>query len=124
MPVIFSKKLSLLLLLCASGAAIGIILVLHYFLSGPALGRRYDILLGFRPSTLVSREILLIETGEIIEPDGGVVAIGSGGGFALAAARTMLKYTDLSAQEIAEAALHVAADICVYTNHTITVEVL
>ena len=66
--------------------------------------------------------LLLSGTGEVIEPDGGVAAIGSGGGFALAAARTMLRYTELNAREIAEAALHVAADICVYTNHEVIVE--
>ena len=63
-------------------------------------------------------------TGEIIEPDDGIVAIGSGGGYALAAARAMLKHSALDARAIAEEALKMAADICVYTNDQITVEVL
>jgi ATP-dependent HslUV protease subunit HslV len=68
--------------------------------------------------------LLLSGTGEVIEPDQGVAAIGSGGGFALAAARTMLQYTDLSAKEIAEGALAIAADICIYTNHHITTQTI
>jgi ATP-dependent HslUV protease subunit HslV len=63
-------------------------------------------------------------SGEIVEPDDGIVAIGSGGGFALAAARALVKYSDLDAREIAEEALRIAAHICVYTNDQITVEVL
>lgn len=62
--------------------------------------------------------------GEIIEPDDGILAIGSGGGFALAAARALLKRSDLNAREIVEEALGIAAGICVYTNEHITVEVL
>ena len=61
-------------------------------------------------------------TGEVIEPDDGVVAIGSGGNFALAAARALVQNTELSAAEIAEKALHIAASICVYTNDNIIVE--
>ena len=63
-------------------------------------------------------------SGEIIEPDDGIVAIGSGGGFALAAARALIKRSDLDARAIVEEALTVAAGICVYTNEHITVEVL
>lgn len=63
-------------------------------------------------------------TGEIIEPDDGIVAIGSGGGYALAAARAMLKYSELDARAIAEESLRMASQICVYTNDQITVEVL
>jgi ATP-dependent HslUV protease subunit HslV len=63
-------------------------------------------------------------SGEIVEPDDGVVAIGSGGGFAQAAARALLKHSDLDAGAIAEEALAIAAGICVYTNDQITVEVL
>jgi ATP-dependent HslUV protease subunit HslV len=62
--------------------------------------------------------------GEIVEPDDGVIAIGSGGGFALAAARALLTHSDLDAKTIAEQALEIAAGICVYTNDHITVEVL
>jgi ATP-dependent HslUV protease subunit HslV len=63
-------------------------------------------------------------SGEIVEPDDGVVAIGSGGGFALAAARALLRQSDLDAKSIAREALEIAAGICVYTNDQITVEVL
>jgi ATP-dependent HslUV protease subunit HslV len=63
-------------------------------------------------------------TGEIIEPDDGIAAIGSGGGYALAAARAMLSHSALDARAIAEEALKMASDICVYTNDQITVEVL
>ena len=66
--------------------------------------------------------LLVSGTGEVIEPDGGVVAIGSGGNYALAAARALVENTELSAAEIAEKALHIAASICVYTNDNIIVE--
>lgn len=70
--------------------------------------------------------ILLISgNGEVIEPDGGVAAIGSGGFYALAAARAMMKHsTDMTAADLAKEALSIAADICVYTNHNIRVEEL
>ena len=68
--------------------------------------------------------LVLSGTGEVIDPDDGVVAIGSGGNYALAAARALAKNTDLSAEEIAVKALEVAASICVFTNDHITVEVL
>jgi ATP-dependent HslUV protease subunit HslV len=63
-------------------------------------------------------------TGEIIEPDDGIVAIGSGGGFALAAARALIGHSKLDAKAIAEESLKIASNICVYTNDQITVEVL
>lgn len=70
-----------------------------------------------------SQRILLISgNGEVIEPDAGVLAIGSGGNYALASARALMQNTDLSAREIAEKSLHIAADICVYTNHNVIVE--
>jgi ATP-dependent HslUV protease subunit HslV len=62
--------------------------------------------------------------GEIIEPDDGIVAIGSGGGFGLAAARALLARSDLDARTVVEVALGIAAGICVYTNEHITIEVL
>lgn len=68
------------------------------------------------------RLLILSGTGEVIEPDEGIAAIGSGGNYALAAARALLQNTDLSASEIAEKALHIAASICVYTNDNIVVE--
>ena len=66
--------------------------------------------------------LMLSGTGEVIEPDGGVIAIGSGGNYALAAAKALVENTELSAHEIAEKALHLAASICVYTNDHIIVE--
>jgi ATP-dependent HslUV protease, peptidase subunit HslV len=72
-------------------------------------------------------DILLISgTGEVIEPDDGILAIGSGGNYALSAGRALKRYSGdaLSAKEIAEAALQMAGEICVYTNLNITVEEL
>lgn len=72
-------------------------------------------------------ELLLVSgTGEVIEPDDGILAIGSGGHYALAAGRALKKYSgdSLTAEEIAKAALETAAEICVYTNDQIIVEVL
>lgn len=63
-------------------------------------------------------------TGEVIEPDDGVTAVGSGGPFALAAARALVRHTTLSAREIAEESLRIAAAICIYTNEQIVVEEL
>ena len=68
------------------------------------------------------RLLILSGTGEVIEPDEGIAAIGSGGNYALAAARALVQNTDLSAHEIAEKALRIAASICVYTNDNIVVE--
>ncbi len=65
---------------------------------------------------------LLSGTGDVIEPDDGVCAIGSGGNYALAAAKALYRNTDLSAAEIARKALEVASEICVFTNGHITVE--
>lgn len=67
---------------------------------------------------------LLSGTGDLIQPDDGLVAIGSGGPFALAAARALLRHTNLSAREIAEQAMAIAADICIYTNGAIVIEEL
>lgn len=75
---------------------------------------------------LADSETLLIVSGngDVIEPDDGVAAIGSGGAYALAAARSLVKHTSLSPAEIAEAALRVAAEICIYTNDNISMEKL
>lgn len=68
-------------------------------------------------------DLLIISGGgEVIEPDDGVAAIGSGGPYALAAARALAKHTSLGAKDIAREALYIAADICVYTNENILVE--
>jgi ATP-dependent HslUV protease subunit HslV len=68
--------------------------------------------------------LLISGTGDVVEPDDGILAIGSGGSYALAAARALIKHTELSARAIAEEALRISADICVYTNTEITVEEL
>ncbi|MDQ0286852.1 ATP-dependent HslUV protease subunit HslV [Desulfofundulus luciae] len=83
--------------------------------------RRLEALL-----VVADRQHLLVLSGggEVIEPDDGIAAIGSGGPYALAAARALAKHTDLSAGEIAREALLIAAGICVYTNDRITVEEL
>src|SRR6266576_240916 len=67
---------------------------------------------------------LISGTGDVIEPDDGIVGIGSGGAFALAAARALSKYTELSAREIAQEAMQIAAKICIYTNENISIEEL
>ena len=68
--------------------------------------------------------LMLSGNGEVIEPDGDTAAIGSGGFYALAAARALSAHTEMGAAEIAKEALTIAADICVYTNHNIKVEEL
>ena len=75
---------------------------------------------------VADREHILVVSGngDVIEPDDGIAAIGSGGGYALAAARAMSKYSDLAAREIAEASLKIAAGICIYTNDRVTVATL
>ena len=65
---------------------------------------------------------LISGTGDLIEPDDGIVGIGSGGAFALAAARALNKFTDLSAHEIVQEAMQIAAKICIYTNESISIE--
>lgn len=71
-----------------------------------------------------SSTFLLSGTGDLIEPDGGVAAIGSGGPYALAAAKALAANTDLDARAIAEKAMAIAGDICIYTNAIIAVEEL
>ncbi len=66
--------------------------------------------------------LLLSGTGDVIEPDEGVIAIGSGGTYALAAARALMRNTELTAGEVARQALQIASEICVYTNDSIIVE--
>ncbi len=67
---------------------------------------------------------LVSGTGDVIEPDDGVIAIGSGGNYALAAARSLVNHSSLNADEIVRESLKIAADICIYTNHNISVETL
>ncbi len=81
--------------------------------------RRLEALLAVAST---ERLLLISGTGDVIEPDDNIVAIGSGGPFALAAARAMVKHgEDLTARTIVEDALNIAADICIYTNHQITI---
>lgn len=70
------------------------------------------------------RSLVLAGTGEVIEPDDGILAIGSGGPFALAAARCLVKHSELDAEGIVRESLETAAGICIYTNTSITVETL
>ncbi len=67
---------------------------------------------------------LLSGNGDLIEPDDGIVGIGSGGGYAVAAARALARHTTLDARTIAESAMGVAAGICIYTNNNLTIEEL
>jgi ATP-dependent HslUV protease subunit HslV len=67
---------------------------------------------------------LLSGTGDLIEPDDGIIAIGSGGAYALAAAKALARHTTLDARTIAEQAMEIAAGICIYTNAVITLESL
>jgi len=70
------------------------------------------------------RTLILTGTGDVIEPDDGVAAIGSGGSYALAAARALVKHTDMKADDIVREAMAIAADICVFTNSHLTLEVI
>src|SRR5213078_1410886 len=67
---------------------------------------------------------LISGTGDLIEPDDGIVGIGSGGAFALAAARALDKYTELSAREIVQQSMQIAASICIYTNDHVSIDEL
>ena len=68
--------------------------------------------------------LILTGTGDVLEPEDGLIGIGSGGTYALAAARALIDRGDISAEEIARRAMNIAADICIYTNHNIVVESL
>ncbi len=70
------------------------------------------------------RSYLVSGTGDVIQPDDGLLAIGSGGPYALAAARALVAHTTMSAEQVAEESLRIASEICIYTNDHITVEVL
>jgi len=80
--------------------------------------RRLDALLAVADK---EHGFILSGTGEVIEPDDGILAIGSGGPYALAAARALIKHTKLSAKELVQQSLEVAGEICIYTNANITV---
>lgn len=70
------------------------------------------------------RSFLISGTGDVIEPDDGIIAIGSGGGFAMAAARALARHSDLTARQIVEEAMCITADICIYTNKNLVIEEL
>ena len=68
--------------------------------------------------------LIVSGTGEVIEPESGVCAIGSGGNYALSAARALAENTDMDAKTIVEKAMKIAGDLCVFTNHHVTVETI
>ena len=70
------------------------------------------------------RSFIISGNGDVIEPDDGILAIGSGGSYALAAAKALTKHSTLSARQIAEEAMHIASSICIYTNDHIIIEEL
>src|SRR2546422_1024057 len=84
-----------------------------------AVRHRGRVVMAGRESSLV-----VSGTGDVIEPEDGLCAIGSGGNFALAAARVLVKHSQLDARQIAEEALRAAAEICVYTNDELVIEEL
>ncbi len=103
--------------------------------SRPADARRVELAKDWRTDRYLRRleammivadkdvSLVLTGTGDVLEPEAGVIGIGSGGNYALAAARALLD-TDLDAEAIARKAMEIAADICVYTNENVTIETL
>jgi len=83
--------------------------------------RRLEALLAVADPTA---SLIISGNGDVIEPEEGLIAIGSGGPFAQAAARALLENTELDARSIVERSLHIAADICIYTNQNLTIEEL
>ena len=83
--------------------------------------RRLEALLAVADA---SASLIISGNGDVIEPEQGIIAIGSGGNYALSAARALLNNTELSAKEITEKSLSIAGDICIYTNHNFVLEEL
>ena len=83
--------------------------------------RRLEALLAVADSQV---SLIISGTGDVIEPENGLIAIGSGGPYAQSAATALIENTDLDAHSIAKKALNIAADICIYTNHEIAIETL
>ena len=83
--------------------------------------RRLEALLAVADKTA---SLVITGQGDVIEPEGGLIAIGSGGPYAQAAARALMENTELDARAITERALNIAADICIYTNRNLTIEEL
>ena len=88
---------------------------------GDKMGRKLEALMIVADSETM---LIVSGTGEVIEPDDGIAAIGSGGNYALAAARALVQNTEFSAEEIAQKSLKIASEICVYTNDNIKVETI
>ena len=83
--------------------------------------RRLEAMLAVADDTA---SLIVTGNGDVIEPEHGIMAIGSGGPYAQSAAMALLENTDLSARDIVEKGLEIAADICIYTNHERTIEVI
>lgn len=83
--------------------------------------RRLEALLAVADKTA---SLIITGNGDVVEPEQGLIAIGSGGNYAQSAATALLNNTDLSARDIVEKSLNIAADICIYTNHNLTIEEL
>ena len=83
--------------------------------------RRLEALLAVADETA---SLVITGNGDVIEPEGGLISIGSGGDFAKSAARALLEHTELSAEQIVRYSLETAADICIYTNNHLTIETL
>ena len=83
--------------------------------------RRLEALLIVADATA---SLLITGNGDVIEQENDLIAIGSGGAFAQSAARALLENTELSARDVVEKSLHIAADICIYSNHNLTIEEL
>jgi ATP-dependent HslUV protease subunit HslV len=66
--------------------------------------------------------LIMSGTGDVVEPEDGIIGIGSGGNYALSAARALIDQEDMSAEDIARKAMKIAGDICVYSNHNIVIE--
>jgi ATP-dependent HslUV protease subunit HslV len=89
------------------------------------IGAGGTVIAGFAGATAVAdkdRSFTLTGNGDVLEPDDGVIGIGSGGNYALSAARALMAVADLTAEEIARRSMKIAADICVYTNGNIIIE--
>ncbi|HEX5756116.1 MAG TPA: ATP-dependent protease subunit HslV [Arenimonas sp.] len=86
--------------------------------------RRYGKLEALLAVADATQSLIISGTGDVIEPEDGLIAIGSGGPYALSAARALLAHTELDARRVAEEALKIAGDVCIYTNQNITVEEL
>ena len=83
--------------------------------------RRLEALLAVADHT---HSLIITGNGDVVEPENALIAIGSGGPYAQSAARALLEHSELSARDSAEKARHIAADICIYTNHQLTIEEL